>query len=140
MMDRKTDYALRAAVFLAGSYPGGLTATTAEIAENSGAPRGYLVHILLALKNKTLLASTPGRKGGYRLMRRPELISVAEIVRAVTDHNDKSRARGRAEAGVYGLAFDIVNERQRKAVNDVLSDISLAELLSAVRERAGKAP
>ncbi len=136
-MDRKTDYALRAAVYLARHYCRDHTATTAEIAEDSGAPRKYLAHILLALKNHALVGSTPGRGGGYRLMRRPELISVAEIIDAVAD--DKEAVRGgreHASAAIYRLARDIVNSGLRTAVHDAMSKISLAELVSSAQEKA----
>jgi Rrf2 family protein len=52
-----------------------------EIAEAGGIPKRFLESILLELKNNGYLGSKLGKKGGYYLVKRPEDISLLEIVR-----------------------------------------------------------
>ncbi len=131
MIDRKTDYALRAAVYLALHCSRDRTATAEEIAEGSGAPRKYLGRILLSLKKSALVGSTAGRGGGYWLMRRPELISVEEIVSAVAEEKDQPLREDGESGGVYRQPRHIVSSRVKNALHEVLSSMSLAELASA---------
>lgn len=131
-MDKRTDYALRASAYLALHHDEERDVSTAEISDGSGAPRKYLAHILLALKKKALITSTPGRGGGYRLMRRPELISVKEIMDAVSDAAPGSGAgyAGRAGGDVFQIVSDMVDLTAKTAVKDAVSRMSLAKVVS----------
>ncbi len=137
-MDKKTDYALRAATYLAMQYQTGGTSNTAEISKASGAPKKFLAQILLALKNNAILSSTPGRDGGYRLTRRPELISVAEVISAVSrEKNDVSSVNiDNCSNGTYARASQIAGAKAESAVRKVMSEMSLARL--AERAKAGE--
>ncbi len=50
------------------------------IAQNMNLPQNYLEQILLVLKNANILKSLRGAKGGYVLARRPEEITILEII------------------------------------------------------------
>jgi Rrf2 family iron-sulfur cluster assembly transcriptional regulator len=54
-----------------------------DIAERTGLPQPYLEQILLALKGAGLVRSKRGVGGGYVLARRPEEITLSQIVSAV---------------------------------------------------------
>jgi len=77
------DYACRALLSLA--LHGGQAAPTSvrDIAERTALPQPYLEQILLALKGAGLVRSKRGVGGGYVLARRPEEITLGQIVSAV---------------------------------------------------------
>ena len=54
-----------------------------RFAEFYGLPPGYLSKILKTLVNAGLLTSSTGPRGGFRLARAPEAITVLDVVRAV---------------------------------------------------------
>ena len=79
---KRADYALLALSHLAISVaddPARLI-NTKEIAEQYDIPVELLAKILQILAKNGMVASHPGPAGGYRLIRDPKLISVAEIV------------------------------------------------------------
>src|SRR5918995_3650434 len=78
----KADYALRAALELAAS-PDGEPIKGERLAESQGIPLQFLEHILLELKHAGLIQARRGARGGYWLARRPEQITVADVIRAV---------------------------------------------------------
>ena len=54
-----------------------------RLAEFYGLPEAYLAKLLKALVREGLLSATSGPRGGFRLARPPEGITVAEVVEAV---------------------------------------------------------
>ena len=52
-----------------------------EIAESEKIPKRFLESILLELKKNGYLGSKLGKKGGYYLIKKPEEISLLEIIR-----------------------------------------------------------
>ncbi len=76
------DYASRALLSLALGDDAGPT-TVRHLAERTGLPQPYLEQILLSLKGAGLVRSKRGVGGGYILARRPEDITLADVVRAV---------------------------------------------------------
>jgi Rrf2 family protein len=81
-MTKRADYALLALSHLARAAaddPNRL-ANTKEIAEQFEIPIELLAKILQILSKSGLVASYPGPTGGYRLLRPPSAISVAEVV------------------------------------------------------------
>ncbi len=84
MISQKTKYALKALIELADeSASGGHALTIEEIASRSGAPKRFLEHIMLDLRNAGYVGSRRGRAGGYVLIKRPEDISISELLRRV---------------------------------------------------------
>jgi len=80
-ISQTAEYALRAVVCLANHPKADLG--TAEIARVIRAPAGYLSKVLQALSRAGLVVSHAGRKGGFRLARAPEDISVLDVINAV---------------------------------------------------------
>ena len=52
-----------------------------EIAKSENIPQRFLENILLELKNLGFLGSKLGKSGGYYLLRKPEDITLSDIVR-----------------------------------------------------------
>jgi Rrf2 family protein len=77
----KVDYAVRAALELSAAPPGPVKGEL--LAERQGIPQKFLENILAELRRAGLVSSQRGAEGGYRLARRPETVSVADIIRAV---------------------------------------------------------
>ena len=81
MLSQTTEYALRAAVFLAGNR--GRPHPAAAIAEAASVPSGYLAKVLHQLARAGVVSSQRGLGGGFALRRDPQDVSVLEVVQAV---------------------------------------------------------
>lgn len=79
-LSMKTDYALRA-LFTLAEFHGGEPIPIRELARRNDAPKSFLEHILLEMKARGWVESVPGARGGYLLARRPERISMGEVIR-----------------------------------------------------------
>ena len=79
-VSRKSDYALRALMTLVGNYGKG-PVSIRELAEKNDVPRRFLEHIMLELKSNGFVKSIPGRICGFELAKRPEEITMGQIVR-----------------------------------------------------------
>src|SRR5262245_57823099 len=79
-LSAKTEYACLAMLQLAEDYPSGEPIQIRRIADEHGIPSRFLVQILLQLKGASLVASTRGAAGGYRLARHPAKITLGEVV------------------------------------------------------------
>ncbi|MGW2836629.1 RrF2 family transcriptional regulator [Streptomyces sp. NPDC001493] len=62
--------------------------STARLAVWFDLPPAYLNKQLQALKRAGILTSTPGPRGGFRLARRPERITLMDVVAAVDGPDD----------------------------------------------------
>ncbi len=80
MISKKTKYAIHALVYLARHKSEG-PKLISEIAESQHIPKKFLEAILLDMRNAGLLNSRKGRGGGYYLIKKPEEVNLAEIVR-----------------------------------------------------------
>jgi Rrf2 family cysteine metabolism transcriptional repressor len=76
------EYALRALLVLGLNYGEGVVQIK-TISKHQNIPNRFLEQILNDLKSAGVVRSTRGVKGGYRLARRPEDITMASIVRHV---------------------------------------------------------
>lgn len=84
MISQKLKYALKALLVLADERAGGGKALRIEeIANRSGAPKRFLEHILLEIRNAGVIASVRGRSGGYALVQPPESVQIAELLRLI---------------------------------------------------------
>lgn len=80
-ISRKVDYALRAAVYLAGCDPERMVSFR-EIGESQDVPREFLAKILRALVCAGVVESQRGANGGYRLSRPASEITFLEVLEA----------------------------------------------------------
>ena len=79
-LSKKTDYALIALTYIASS---GKPASAREIAERHNVPLELMAKVLQRLVQRGMLRSQQGIHGGYQLSRRPDTVSVAEVVEAI---------------------------------------------------------
>lgn len=77
----KTQYGLRALVRLAQNEEEGLS--VADIAKLEGISPKYLEGIAASLRSTGLVVSHRGKNGGYRLSRKPEEISMLDVITAL---------------------------------------------------------
>ena len=85
MITQKMKYALKSLLVLGDESrrekPEALTIE--EIARRSGTPKRFLEQILLEIRNAGIVASIRGRSGGYTLIKRPEDVSISELLRLI---------------------------------------------------------
>lgn len=84
MITQKAKYALKALMVLADEKAGdGSALRIEEIAKRSGAPKRFLEHILLEIRNAGIIASTRGRAGGYELIKPAASVQLSEMLRLI---------------------------------------------------------
>ena len=79
-ISKRTDYALRA-LFTLVEHHGGIPIPIRELARRNDVPKRFLEQIMLDLKSRGWVDSTPGARGGYFLGKQPDTITLGEIVR-----------------------------------------------------------
>lgn len=80
MLSQTAEYALRAVVHLSMAQ-GALT--TQDIASSTKVPAGYLAKVLQSLARAGILSSQRGLRGGFKVIRPPEELTVLEVINAV---------------------------------------------------------
>ncbi len=81
----KARYGTRAVLEIAKAYGTG-SLKRREIASDQSIPDSYLENILVTLKAAGLIRTARGANGGYRLARRPQEITLLEVVTALEGH------------------------------------------------------
>lgn len=155
MITLKTKYALKALTVLADEKAGDAGALRIEeIAERSGAPKRFLEHILLDLKRAGLIGSRRGRNGGYELIKDPNRVSLAEVLRLIDgplaplpclsrrayqrceDCKDEEACRVRAVFGGYYAAYILMIESL--TLDDLQQDAAPIEMYPMPEPAAGE--
>ena len=80
MLSKKTQYAIHALTHLAREYQKGPVLIN-TISERGNIPKKFLESILLELKNTGVLGSKKGKGGGYYLLKAPEEVNLADVIR-----------------------------------------------------------
>jgi len=80
LLSKKTRYAMIALIRLAKEYGNGAI-LIGDIAKSENIPQRFLENILLELKKLGFLGSKLGKSGGYYLLRKPEDITLSDIIR-----------------------------------------------------------
>jgi Rrf2 family protein len=81
MITRKTDYAIRCVLHLAASQKEVVMVN--EIARERDIPKSFLAKILQNLAKAGIVQSSRGLKGGFRLARKAEAISLLDVVESI---------------------------------------------------------
>jgi len=76
-------YALEALAYLIRTHARDEWGQIGDIATDCGIPRKYLEQVLLDLKVAGLVESKKGQRGGYRLSREPDEITIGQALAAV---------------------------------------------------------
>ena len=79
-LSKKTRYAIVALTRLAREFGNG-PIQIRDIAESERIPQRFLENILLELRKLGILGSKLGKEGGYYLLKKPEEVKLADIVR-----------------------------------------------------------
>jgi Rrf2 family protein len=79
-LSKRTQYGLRALYALARTYGQG-PVLISHLAREEAIPKKFLEQILLSLKSAGLVESKKGKGGGYTLVRSPDKVTVAEVIR-----------------------------------------------------------
>jgi Rrf2 family iron-sulfur cluster assembly transcriptional regulator len=92
-LSTKGRYAVTAMLDLAIHHEDG-PVTLADISENQGISLSYLEQLFARLRRRGLVEGLRGPGGGYRLSRRPQDISVAEVITAIGEGIDATLCEG----------------------------------------------
>jgi Rrf2 family iron-sulfur cluster assembly transcriptional regulator len=105
------------------------------ITKRQGIPKRYLEQVLQALVRAGVLTGQRGPKGGYRLAREPELITIAEIVKIVRTIEVAPDPLTGAPASALGhrIVRPIWMDLQTELL-ERLGKTTLAELVARARE------
>ena len=106
-LSARADYAVRALVEIAAA--GGRPIKREQIATAQHIPINFLGNILQQLRTAALVRTHRGADGGYLLARRPERITLADVIRAVD--GPLANVRGEPpEAVEYGGSAEPLRE------------------------------
>jgi Rrf2 family protein len=131
----KTEYACLAVMELAANYAGGEPVRIRAIAEEHGVPSRFLVQILLQLKGAGLVESTRGAAGGYRLLKDPAEITLAEVMSIIEGPAADPKPNAGKETPMIRALYRAWRDVAR-AEQEILSAVTFAELVEQARGRA----
>jgi Rrf2 family protein len=130
MINRETDYAIRAVLCL--SRTGGTgSASTAEVARTMEIPYRFLRKLVRPLVRSGVVRSRRGKGGGLTLVRRPEAISLLDVVQAFAPAATKLSlcVDGRSRCGRMGhCAVHRELKEVQRVVDERLGQITFAAL------------
>jgi len=104
-----------------------------EIAQKQDYSVAYLEQLFSTLKKERLITSQRGAKGGYKLARPPEEITVGDIIRALEGPIEFSECVGgskdyKCERSAICVTKDIWKEVNDN-INNVIDNITLKDLI-----------
>jgi Rrf2 family protein len=129
-LSKKIEYGLLAAQYIA-SHPGKLVSAK-EMSDELNISFEFLAKTLQKLMKSDLVVSYQGIKGGYELARKPDEISMADIITALEGNPtivDCVKFDGSSECGRSGNCsikkpMGII----QKKINNILSSTTIAEI------------
>jgi Rrf2 family protein len=141
-LNRNADYALRLMLEI-GASSGAVS--TAEIARRQEIPYQFLRKVARTLVCKGLLKSERGARGGLRLARPGESITLLEIIAAFGPPSlnrctvEPPRCDRREVCGVFPVWAEAQKEVERVLARHLLSEVVLRQaVLNSGRARTGK--
>jgi Rrf2 family protein len=143
-MNEGVEWAAHCTVVLA-MLPPDATLPASALAEYHGVPGPYLAKSLQALARAGLVASVPGRGGGYRLGRPAERITLLDVVEAVdgadpffrcTEIRKRGPARAPARAYTPVCAIAGAMARAEDAWRAELGGTTVADIATVVGRQA----
>lgn len=138
------EWATHCAVLLA-ALKEGESLPARRLAEYHGVPSAYLAKTLQLLAGAGVVASVPGRRGGYRLAKAPERVTLLDVVLAVEGPEPAFRCneiRRRGPAVVAGRAYPPVCAiaaamwRAEEAWRQELAGTTVADVASGLMSQA----
>lgn len=127
---READYAIRCILYLSESR--GKVTMVDEIAKSKNIPRSFLAKILQKLAKAGIVRSFRGVKGGFQLAKKPEEVSLLDIINTIDGPVamnrctiDKRICRFSNECPVHRVWVEL-----RKEVEDRLRKIDFEKLVA----------
>lgn len=133
-LSAQEEYGLRCLLTLARSAPG-VSLTIPQIAEAERISGPNVAKLLRVLKKSGFVVALRGQSGGYALARRPGEINVGEALASLGGRIFDASFCGRHSSATRGCGHNSdcsvrsVWRLVQRAVDDVLSRLSLADLL-----------
>lgn len=131
-LTKKADYGLMALKFLA-EHPNEASLSAKDIATAYHIPPQLLAKILQLLAREGLLCSHAGMNGGYSLARKPQSITVFEVIRIIDGPLFITSCV--TDAGVCDLTSSCTIKeplaRVNESISDVLKKIRISDLVEA---------
>ena len=129
------EYGLRCLMHLAKAHHLGATVTTPDVAAGEGLPPHYAAKLLVTLRRAGLVQSVRGVKGGVRLARPPEEITIADAFKALSGTAVRTGACMSTDAHVAcnraaACGLRDVWATLTQIVTVLLSRITLADLIA----------
>jgi FeS assembly SUF system regulator len=135
-LSKLTDYAVVVLIRLGDCQRAGddCVQTSPGIAHATGVPEPTVAKVLKALASSSLVVSQRGARGGYRLSRPLDVVTVADVIGAIDGPIALTACVEGSGAGCdVGLIcavkgrWDLVND----AIRDALTNITLADMRAA---------
>ena len=136
MISKKTKYALKALIHLAGQ-PSNQPILIADLARVENIPKKFLEFILLSLRKGGVLQSRVGKGGGYFLAAPPSAITLGAIIRilegdlapvqclSTTNYASCEECGDEGTCGIRLVMIDVDT-----ALTTVLDGLTLAEMIN----------
>ncbi len=126
----KADYAVRATAELAAAKLG-TTMKAEQLAHSQEIPLKFLLNILIELKHAGLVHSHRGADGGFALARSADLITIADVIRAVEGPLATVQDIRPENLRYTGAAAELqsVWVAVRSSLRTVLEEVTLADLV-----------
>ncbi len=128
LVTRETDYAVRCVLFLTRMETE--IASVGEIAEKMHIPKSFLAKILQRLVRAGIVESSRGSGGGFWLLKRPEDITLLDILTAMqgvapvnTCAIDKRRCSLSAKCCVHPIWVDIRRDVERRLATTTMANL-----------------
>lgn len=128
-----TEYSLILAIHLARRFGSHGPVAARVMAEEEQLPGDYVEQILLRLRRAGIVDSTRGAKGGYRLARPPEQVSVLDVISAAEHQTFEVNCdvhpvdAGRCDAGESCPVRPVWRGLQLR-INEFLGGLTLRDL------------
>jgi Rrf2 family cysteine metabolism transcriptional repressor len=136
-LSKRTEYGVRAIVQLARHFNRNFIQSK-DLAQQEKLPNKFLESILLALRRGGFLESKIGREGGYRLARHPKEIAVGDVIRRLEGRLSIKEGKPTGDRSPGELAVHLLNERLTDAMDEVLDQMTLEQLVDHVAKAAGQ--
>ncbi len=141
LVPQRSQYALRAVFELAKRFGQG-PAKIADIAEAQAIPPRFLEVILNNLKQAGFLDSRRGSEGGYLLTRRPEEVSVGDVITYMQGDAspvDCVAGSSKNRCPLYGdCVFLPMWQKVGKAISDVYDSTNFQNLVEEEKKKSGE--
>lgn len=123
-----------AAMYELATYYDNSSVSLKEIAKKQNFSDAYLEQLFSILKRKRLITSQRGAKGGYKLAKSPDKITVGDIIRALEGPIEFSECVGGSEEFECDRSSVCVTKdiwvKINNSINSVIDYITLQDLLN----------